>query len=144
MGKSTLNNLMVRCKGDFELQPGSEYFAGNFEPGRSDYYEAYIVPNKEGQVKGSIIFTFEDNNGEVKEIEKEFEIFVQGQPSVMKGDVTIVEPGMAEAGMKFGKAGFPVRRLLILAGVSVPVIAGVVVLIIILAKRKRELICMRI
>jgi len=37
-----------------------------------------------------------------------------------------------------------VRRLLILAGVSVPVIAGVVVLIIILAKRKRELICMRI
>jgi len=46
--------------------------------------------------------------------------------------------------MKFGKAGFPVRRLLILAGVSVPVIAGVVVLIIILAKRKRELICMRI
>ncbi|CDG37654.1 S-layer domain-like protein [Acetivibrio thermocellus BC1] len=137
MGKSTLNNLMVRCKGDFELQPGSEYFAGNFEPGRSDYYEAYIVPNKEGQVKGSIIFTFEDNNGEVKEIEKEFEIFVQGQPSVMKGDVTIVEPGMAEAGMKFGKAGFPVRRLLILAGVSVPVIAGVVVLIIILAKRKK-------
>jgi len=33
--------------------------------------------------------------------------FCPGQPSVMKGDVTIVEPGMAEAGMKFGKAGFP-------------------------------------
>jgi len=40
--------------------------------------------------------------------------------------------------MKFGKAGFPVRRLLILAGVSVPVIAGVVVLIIILAKESES------
>jgi len=70
--------------------------------------------------------------------------FCPGSAFSNEGDVTIVEPGMAEAGMKFGKAGFPVRRLLILAGVSVPVIAGVVVLIIILAKRKRELICMRI
>jgi len=70
MGKSTLNNLMVRCKGDFELQPGSEYFAGNFEPGRSDYYEAYIVPNKEGQVKEALFSHLKITTARLKRLRK--------------------------------------------------------------------------
>jgi len=138
MGKSTLNNLMIKCKGEgFDLRPGSEYFVGNFEPGRSDYYEAYIIPNKDGQIKGSVVFTFEDNTGEVKEIEKEFEIFAQGDPGMMGGDPMVMDPDMSGMPMDNAQGGFPGRIILILAVVLVPVIAGVVILIVVLRKRKK-------
>jgi len=46
MGKSTLNNLMVRCKGDFELQPGSEYFAGNLNPAEATIMKHILYPTR--------------------------------------------------------------------------------------------------
>lgn len=137
MGKSTLSNLMVKCKGDFDIQPGSDYFVGNFEPGRSDYYEAYIIPNKEGQIKGSVVFTFEDNKGEVNEIEKEFEIFVQGGPGMVIEDPMMIDPNMMGGMMDNSQGGFPTRIIFIIGAISLVAIIGVVVLIVVLRKRKK-------
>jgi len=79
MGKSTLYNLMVKTEGDFQTQEGS-YFVGNFEPGRSDYYESIIIPTTEGQIKGVIAFYFEDERGIETKIEKEFTLEVMAMP----------------------------------------------------------------
>ena len=71
MGRSTLYNMMVKCEGNFDIQDAN-YFAGNFEPGRTDYYEAYITPTEPGEIKGAVIFTFEDSWVKVLKL-KEFE-----------------------------------------------------------------------
>jgi hypothetical protein len=75
MGKSTLNNLMVSTEGNFQIL-GTSYYVGNFEPGRSDYYDVTIIPNEPGEVKGSINFTFEDASGKEIQVKKEFSMNV--------------------------------------------------------------------
>lgn len=138
MGKSTLNNLMIKCKGDFDVQPGSDYFVGNFEPGRSDYYEAYIIPTKEGQLKGSVVFTFEDSMGKVIDVEKEFDVFVQGQPGMITDGDPMTDPLIKEQmGMESAvKKGFNFIILLIsVAGLVIIVV--VIVLIVVIRKRKK-------
>lgn len=71
MGKATLYNLMVKTEGDFDVQ-GAAYFVGNFEPGRSDMFDSTIVPNASGELKGAVVFSFEDAGGKQSEIRKEF------------------------------------------------------------------------
>lgn len=75
MGKSTLYNLMVSIEGDFQGQ-GLNYYVGNFEPGRSDYFDVSFTPMNPGMQKGNVLFSFEDANGKVSEIRKEFELNV--------------------------------------------------------------------
>lgn len=73
MGRSTMNNMMVKAEGDFDLQNAS-YFKGTFQEGGNDYFSTTIIPTKEGPAEGKIIFTFEDAIGNVSEIEKTFTI----------------------------------------------------------------------
>lgn len=73
MGRSTMNNMMIKAEGDFDLQNAS-YFKGDFQSGSSDYFSTTIIPTKEGITKGKIVFSFEDAIGNISEIEKEFEI----------------------------------------------------------------------
>lgn len=73
MGRSTMNNMMVKAEGDFDLQNAS-YFKGTFQEGGNDYFSTTIIPTKEGPAEGKIIFSFEDAIGNVSEIEKPFTI----------------------------------------------------------------------
>lgn len=75
MGKSPIYNLMVKASGDFQVQ-GSNYFVGNFEAGRSDYFETTIVPSKEGECIGKVEFVYEDANGEPGVYTKELKLNV--------------------------------------------------------------------
>lgn len=79
MGRSIVYNLMVKAEGDFQIQ-GGNYFVGNFEAGRSDFFETQVVPTVEGEAKGKIIFQFEDANGEPGTYEKEFKMTVMSAP----------------------------------------------------------------
>ena len=81
MGKVVLNNLMVKAEGDFQIQNGN-YFVGNFEPGRSDSFDVTVVPLKEGESKGSIVFIYEDIEGKSYEVKKEFTLNVMGMPDM--------------------------------------------------------------
>lgn len=76
IGKTNINNLFVKCKGDFEID-GTDYFVGSFEPGKSDFYEVLLTPIKESVTNGKIIFTFQDETGQEIEIEKAFDIDAQ-------------------------------------------------------------------
>lgn len=72
MGKTILYNLMIKTEGNFTTQ-NSNYYVGNFEAGKTDSYDVGIIPNEEGTLKGSIIFSFENAVGETFDVVKEFE-----------------------------------------------------------------------
>ncbi len=75
MGRSTLNNLLVRVEGDFEGEALS-FFVGNFAPGASDFFEANIIPLAVGEQKGSLVFAFEDDMGRSIEVREDFTVMV--------------------------------------------------------------------
>lgn len=74
-GKVTLYNMMVKLEGDFQTENG-QYFVGNFESGSSEYFEGYVIPSQAGELKGALVFSFEDSTGQMQEIRKEFTLNV--------------------------------------------------------------------
>ncbi len=98
MGKSTMYNLLVSTEGNFEMRDATSY-VGTFEPGKSEYYSATIIPQEAGELKGTISFSFEDSNGEKEVIEKELTLNVM-EGGFGEGD------GMWEENGKY-PGGFP-------------------------------------
>lgn len=94
MGKTTLYNLMVKMEGNFETQEAN-YFVGNFEPGRSDYYNGMVIPTEVGTAVGAVIFAYDDAAGEHIEMREEFSF-------------TVAEMVM-EPGLEFGPDGRPYK-----------------------------------
>lgn len=106
MGKSTLYNLMVKLEGDFDGQNLS-YYVGNFESGRTDFFDVSAMPKAAGQQKGSVLFSFEDANGKKAEIRKEFTLNVtEMAPQGPTGDVNGMPAG--KDGMVIGPDGKPI------------------------------------
>lgn len=99
MGKSVMNNMMVKVEGDFDVQNGN-YFVGNFESGQSDYFSPMIIAKKEGPAKGKFIFSFEDSAGNVSNIEKDFEVFASPMPTP---DIDAPDEGMSGGPIMPGK-----------------------------------------
>ncbi|MGV8146659.1 MAG: hypothetical protein ACLKAK_08745 [Alkaliphilus sp.] len=75
MGRGTLNNLIVKAEGNFDGAQLS-FFVGNFAAGGSDFFEVSIFPNEIGELKGSIVFSFEDDMGRQNEIREDFSITI--------------------------------------------------------------------
>ena len=96
MGKSTLYNLMVKLEGEFDGQNLS-YYVGNFEPGRTDFFDVSAMPKATGQHKGSVLFSFEDANGKKVEVRKEFTLNVS--------EMAPQGPMVDGSGMPIGKDG---------------------------------------
>ena len=134
MGRSAVNNLLVTLEGDFTGE-GLSYFAGNFNQGSSDYFEATIIPNKEGECSARLILTFEDEMGNQSELVKEYTFTaVQNQP-MEPGDVKDVwqeYPG--EDGMIVEPPAGNKKWLII--GLSAAGLIVIVVLILVIRKRK--------
>ena len=74
-GKVTLYNMMVKLEGDFQTENGS-YYIGNFETGRSEYFEGMIIPMEQGELSGTLVFTYEDSSGENIEVREDFTLNV--------------------------------------------------------------------
>lgn len=87
MGKSTLYNLLVKLEGDFKVE-GTSYFVGNFESGKTDSFDGAVTPQTVGPVKGFIIFTYEDAEGNPQEVKKEisFNAVEMPAPPPMPGE----------------------------------------------------------
>lgn len=134
MGKSTLYNLMITVEGDFDGQ-GLSYYVGNFEPGRTDYYDATFIPMNPGMQKGSVLFTFEDANGKITEYRKEFELNVM--------EMSFPEPSFDDPGMYPGvdmpgmdMPGGPSKPgIWIYIGIGGAVLIVAVVVVVVLRKR---------
>jgi len=134
MGKSTLYNLMVKAEGEFDGQNLS-YYVGNFESGRTDFFDVSIIPTAPGQLTGNIVFSFEDANGKTNEIRKEFTLNVM--------EMTPIGPAFDENGMPIDNEGMPGANpaapksmlVYVIPAVAVIVIAAVVFIVL----RKRHI-----
>lgn len=78
-GKVTLYNMMVKLEGDFQTENGS-YYVGNFNSGSSEYFEGMVLPSQPGELKGAVLFTYEDSTGQKQELRKEFTLNVMEMP----------------------------------------------------------------
>ncbi len=140
MGKSTMYNMLVTMEGNFEARDATSY-VGNFEPGKSEYYSATIIPTEPGEASGKIIFSYEDSNGEKESVEKEiaFTVMEGGMiddgmfPDEMKPDF---EGGMPEDGFMPGEAGGSIAKWQWIVGAVVLLI--VIVVIVVLIKRRNK------
>jgi len=137
MGKSTLFNMMVKAVGEFQGQNLS-YYVGNFESGRTDFFDVTIIPTTPGNLKGSIVFSFEDANGKITEIPKEFTInvmeMVQQGPMLDENGIPI-DKGMGMSGEMPG--GMPVKKASILLYVLPAVFLVVAIVFFIVFRKKR-------
>jgi hypothetical protein len=135
MGKSTLYNMMVKADGDFTGE-NLNYYVGNFASGSTDSYSGSITPTKEGPLTGNIVFSFEDVNGKVTEIKKEFTVNITPAPKMPALDASGKPIGDMN-GMKVAAAkktgiltyAIPAAAILVL---------GVVIFIIIRKRRARR------
>lgn len=135
MGKTILYNLMIKTEGNFSTQ-NSNYYVGNFEPGKTDSYDVGITPEQEGLLKGKIIFSFENAVGEPYEVIKEFEINAIQMPME-----PMPEPGMDENPKALGpKEKFMkiIKNPYVIGGFIV-LILGVTVTIRKVHKKKKEM-----
>jgi len=78
-GKVTLYNMMVKLEGDFQTENGS-YYIGNFDTGNSESFEGMVIPSEPGELKGAVLFTYEDSTGQKQELRKEFSLNVAEMP----------------------------------------------------------------
>ncbi len=97
-GRVTLRNLMVKMEGDFEVD-GAAAFIGNLEEGTMEYFDGTIIPGKTGALTGHLIFSYEDQSGEMQTIDKEFtvEVIESGAMEFPEGEV----PGDMDGGLVF-------------------------------------------
>ncbi|MDR7869502.1 MAG: hypothetical protein RIN55_01495 [Tissierellaceae bacterium] len=78
-GKVTLYNMMVKLEGDFQSE-NAQYYVGNFTSGSSEYFDGYVIPMEMGELKGDVVFTYEDSTGQMQEVRKEFSLNVVEMP----------------------------------------------------------------
>lgn len=79
-GKNVLRNLKITGEGNFDTQGNVSYFVGNMEPGKNDSYDLLLIPREPGEVSGTVTFTYEDVQGEIRTAEKTFSMSAMEMP----------------------------------------------------------------
>ena len=100
-GKSTIFNLSMKVAGDGFTTAETETYIGNVESGSSDGYDLTLNPTQAGPLSGTVTFTYEDANGDTKEIVKEFqtEVMEYVEPEIPDDMLDPDMPVEAEGGM---------------------------------------------
>ncbi|MBP0964498.1 MAG: hypothetical protein J5999_04295 [Oscillospiraceae bacterium] len=137
-GKSAVYNVTVDVEGEGFDKTSTAYYIGNVDSGKEEYYDTRIIPNIDsGEIKGNIVVTYEDANGNPKELKQEFIIPVMSFGGMDMGmDDGMYDPSMdASMDMEPHSAGAPVWIWFVIGG---GVIAAVVVIIIIVKKKRKK------
>lgn len=128
-GKSKIFNLSVKLDGNFTTGESNTYI-GNVDSGVGDTFQATLNPTEEGTLTGTATFSYEDANGEIKNLVKEFSCEVM--PAMGPGEGIDSEPAVpANAGASSPPLWW------ILGGIG-GLAAIIIVLVIILKKRKAK------
>jgi hypothetical protein len=95
-GKSTTYNISATARGNLEILSPTEHY-GNLDPGKNDSLDVTVVPQAPGELYGEVVFTYEDENTNQKEITVPFTMFVEEPyvPPVMP-DPGLIDPGLIE------------------------------------------------
>lgn len=129
-GRTLIRNLIIKTEGNFEIQEGN-FFVGNLEPGKDNYYDVTIIPHEEGEMEGKIVFSYEDNIGEQFTTEVPFTInsMMQEMPPMMEHDMDM----SPEAG-KFKLS----KKVMVAGGGTLLLILALIALVIRRRKKKQE------
>lgn len=130
-GKSSVYNVTVDVEGEGFEKTGSAYYIGNVESGKEEYYDTRIIPSVEGEIKGEIVISYEDSNGNAKEIRQEF---ITNAMQMMMPDFPIND--MPTGGDVQDGAKPPVLVIVIIAVGVVVLGAGVFITLSVLKKKK--------
>lgn len=118
-GKVPVGNLLIKIEGDFDVREGTNY-VGSFNSGTQDWFTASVIPTKEGESKGKVIFTYEDTSGKAQSIEKEFTIMAGPAKKEEEPGLVPVKPIDDKKSSKMPY---------ILGAVALLIIAGIVVVV---------------
>ncbi len=145
-GKAPLLNLTLEIKGDFTV-PDGVYYIGNFQSGSFNSADMAVIPNSSGLLEGEILFTFENDAGEVSEVSHPFTMDVMegytggddmGGPDIGIGpDGEIWGPDGVYPPVEEG-GGIPIY--FIIGGAVVILIIGFIIFKKIKAKKEMELL----
>lgn len=131
-GKSTIFNLSVEATGENFTTGESKSYIGNVESGASDSFDLSINPIDVGPLTGTLKFTYEDANGDTKEIIREF------SSEVMQMDMPAIDdPGM-EPMPEEPKGGLPVWAWILIGLGSAIVVAVVVIVVLVKVKARKK------
>ncbi len=86
-GKIPLNYFQVKVEGDFKID-AAPYFAVNLAPSTDDSYEFIVIPEKTGELSGTITVSYKELNGEIRETVTPFTIQVVEEVII---DETMIE-----------------------------------------------------
>lgn len=129
-GKSSINNLSAEISGENIANPGQSQYLGNIAAGTENSVDFNVQANNTGTLKGTITLSYEDDQGNVKTMTKDFSCDVQEMPSYDDG-MDDFDPGMVEP----EKTGLPIWAKALIGVAVVAVIAGVVVFV---RKKRKE------
>lgn len=129
-GKSSINNLSAEISGENIANPGQSQYLGNIAAGTENSVDFNVQASNAGTLKGTITLSYEDDQGNVKTMTKDFSCDVQEMPSNDDG-MDDFDPGMVEP----EKTGLPIWAKALIGVAVVAVIAGVVVFV---RKKRKE------
>lgn len=103
VGKVALKNFLVSIEGDFPKENAS-YFLASFEIGASDFFQGIIIPQGEGLLSGTVVFTYTDNTNKEVRVEQPFELNVEnmGGPGMEEPFPPDFYPPTEPSGGRFG------------------------------------------
>ena len=133
-GKSSVYNVTATVEGDGFSIDTPTYYIGNISSGSESYYDAKITPYAEGEVQGTIVFTYEDSNGDSKESRTPFTINVANLAmDYGMYDGMGMDPGMSDTPES---EGIPVIWFII-GGVAIAVVVIIVIVVVVKKKKKK-------
>lgn len=136
VGKVDVTNFMVNLEGDFQKENAS-YYVGNLEQGASEFFQATVIPEKEGELQGKVVYTYTDNNNQEVKEERPFTINIAAAPEMPENMGPDGEMGMPGDMGSEGGEGFVAK----LKNNWGKILLGLVILIqfIVIRKTKRKL-----
>ena len=129
-GRDALSNLEATLSGDNLGADTTVQYIGNLNAGSSNSVDFDMTPTQEGTCNGTITLTYEDANGTLKTVSKDFSFSVQ--PAMDYGDSGDMDYNMDD--MQPQQTGLPLWAYL---AIGAAVIVVVVVIVVLVRKKKK-------
>ena len=141
-GKSQLYNVSMKLESEGDTMRFEEgYYGGNMQSGAQSSADFSIIPSQAGDLFGTLVLTYEDAEGEVYELRKDFSVYIQDTSSMgdpgMDGGMIMPDDGMypVDGDMGGDSGGFPTWAWFAIGGV---VVLALVIVLVKVKKAKRE------
>ena len=128
-GRNPVANIEASITGEGLGAEMTQQYIGNLNAGTENSVDFDLLPTQAGPVSGSIVLTYEAEDGSIKTASKDFSFSVEEMPVY---DDPMMDPGMMEPA---AQPGLPVWGIALIAVLAVVIV--VVVIVVIRRKKKK-------